>query len=144
MPLRLWRVTYSLGLALVVLLLALPRPLRTQGVVDVSAGIESYREFTLPNGLRVVFAVDHRVPQVALRIDYAVGDALDPAAQRGLAQLIGAILPVCASDVYAVEITTKLLARKAADLLGVRAFRKAAEEGFGAQLGGRHLAAPVE
>jgi len=55
--------------------------------------IESYREFTLPNGLRVVIAVDHRVPQVALRIEYAVGEALDPPEQRGLAQLIGVILP---------------------------------------------------
>jgi len=91
MALGLWRVIHSLGLVLTVLLSALP--LRAQSATAVSAGIERYREFTLPNGLRVAIAVDHRVPQVALRIEYAVGDALDPPEQRGIAQLVGAIVP---------------------------------------------------
>ncbi len=59
----------------------------------MSGGIESVRELTLPNGLRVVIAVDRRTPQVALRIEYSVGDALDPPEQRGMARLIGAVLP---------------------------------------------------
>ncbi len=84
------RVTYSLGLLLALLCLVGRADAEE---TDVSGGIESYREFTLQNGLRVVIAVDHRVPQVALHIAYAVGEALDPPDQRGLAQLIGAMLP---------------------------------------------------
>jgi len=86
-----WRAIHCLGLVLA-LLLATPA-LRAQGSAPTSGGVESYREFTLDNGLRVVLAEDHRVPQVALRIEYAVGDALDPPDQRGLAQLIGVMLP---------------------------------------------------
>jgi len=90
MPFGLGRVAYTLGLCFGLSLAA--SGARAQDA-DVSAGIESYRELTLANGLRVVIAVDHRVPQVALDIEYAVGDALDPPDQRGLAQLIGKILP---------------------------------------------------
>ncbi len=86
-----WRVLYSLGLF--VAWLSFTARAEAQASTDVSAGIESYRELTLPNGLRVVMAVDRRVPQVALRIEYAVGDALDPPKQRGLAQLIALALP---------------------------------------------------
>jgi predicted Zn-dependent peptidase len=91
MPFGLGRVAYTLGLCLGLSLVA--SAARAEDAADVSAGIESYRELTLANGLRVVIGVDHRVPQVALSIEYAVGDALDPPEQRGLAQLIGKILP---------------------------------------------------
>lgn len=87
---RWWHVRW-LVCFLLVLLPALAAS--AAGVGDVSDGIESYREFTLANGLRVVVAVDPRAPQVALHIKYAVGEALDPPEQRGLARLIGAMLP---------------------------------------------------
>jgi len=96
MTLRRGWLNHSLGFVVAVLISILPLRAEAQTstpTADLSAGIESYREFTLSNGLRVVFAVDHRVPQVALRIEYAVGDALDPPEQRGMAQLIAAILP---------------------------------------------------
>jgi zinc protease len=91
MVVRWWWTVRWLGCVVAVLL----SPTRTMAAdaADVSAGIESYHDVTLENGLRVVIAVDHRAPQVAMRIEYAVGDALDPPAQRGLAQLIGAMLP---------------------------------------------------
>jgi predicted Zn-dependent peptidase len=84
------RVAYTLGLCLGLSLAA--SGARAQDAAEVSAGIERYHELTLANGLRVVLAVDQRVPQVALSLEYAVGDALDPPDQRGLAQLIGKIL----------------------------------------------------
>lgn len=91
MPIRPRWVTCAVGLLVAVLLLA--GRVGAQTPADTSGGIESIREVRLPNGLRVVIAVDHRTPQVALRIEYAVGDALDPVDQRGVAQLIGAALP---------------------------------------------------
>lgn len=71
----------------------LARPCRAQAQPEYSAGIEAYRELHLSNGLRAVVAVDRRAPQVALHLQYGVGDALDPPDQRGLARLVGALLP---------------------------------------------------
>jgi len=108
MPFGLGRVACTLGLCLG-LSLAVGEA-RAQNNPDLSAGIESYRELTLANGLRVVIAADHRVPQVALAIDYAVGDALDPPNQRGLAQLLGKILPKLATRHLHADERPRLLA----------------------------------
>jgi predicted Zn-dependent peptidase len=87
------RVRHWVGLALLWLAWLWPSPCRAQSSVDYSAGIESYHQLTLANGLRAVIAVDSRLPQVAVHIAYGVGEALDPPEQRGLARLIGELLP---------------------------------------------------
>ncbi|HEY4160404.1 MAG TPA: insulinase family protein, partial [Polyangiaceae bacterium] len=90
MRLRVWRAAIFLTL---IACEFSTRRARAESATDYSVGIESYHELSLPNGLRAVIALDRRVPQVALDIEYAVGDALDPADQPGLAQLVGALLP---------------------------------------------------
>jgi predicted Zn-dependent peptidase len=61
--------------------------------MSYAKSIESYRELSLPNGMRAVIAVDRRIPQVALNVRYQVGDALDPPDQRGIARVVGKALP---------------------------------------------------
>ncbi|HWA73247.1 MAG TPA: insulinase family protein [Polyangiaceae bacterium] len=93
------RGSTSWGCFWVVMLLnlLLSQPCRAQAA-DYTAGIESTRQLRLANGLRAVIAVDRRTPQVALHVEYGVGDALDPPEQRGLARLIGAVLPGAATS----------------------------------------------
>jgi len=51
------------------------------------------REATLPNGLKVYLAEDHRVPLVAISIIYRVGSGDDPPNAPGTAELFSKILP---------------------------------------------------
>jgi predicted Zn-dependent peptidase len=46
-----------------------------------------YREFTLPNGLRVIVHEDHKAPIVAVNIWYHVGSKDEPAGRTGFAHL---------------------------------------------------------
>jgi len=47
----------------------------------------AFTQRTLPNGLRVVIAEDHRTPTVAIDIGYDVGAKSDPAGRSGFAHL---------------------------------------------------------
>jgi zinc protease len=47
----------------------------------------AFTQRTLPNGLRVVIAEDHRTPTVAIDVGYDVGGKSDPAGRSGFAHL---------------------------------------------------------
>ena len=58
------------------------------------AGNEHYARASLPNGVSVYLAEDHRVPMVGISISYPVGKTLDPPDAPGAAELIATLLPV--------------------------------------------------
>ncbi len=67
-----------------------PQPAVAPAIDDA---IEGFQERRLANGMRVVVGVDHHAPLIGMKLTYAVGDALDPPAQPGLAQIIASLLP---------------------------------------------------
>jgi zinc protease len=52
----------------------------------------NFRERTLPNGMRVLSAVDHASPTVAIQVWYHVGSKDDPAGRSGFAHLFEHIM----------------------------------------------------
>jgi zinc protease len=66
----------ALAVFLVVIGLAGPKP----GYID-------YKEYTLPNGLRVILSEDHSVPIVAVDVWYHVGSAYEVEGKSGFAHL---------------------------------------------------------
>lgn len=81
--------------------------------VTYDAGNERYAQASLPNGLRVYLAEDHRVPMVGISISYPVGKTLDPADAPGAAEVIAKLLPV---------IGTRHLPGGPSDLIGAAGF----------------------
>ncbi len=81
-------------LMLVVLFListALSRDSQAQ-VAKVSMPRIKFQERTLPNGMRVLSAVDHSSPTVAIQVWYHVGSKDDPAGRSGFAHLFEHIM----------------------------------------------------
>jgi predicted Zn-dependent peptidase len=103
---RIGRWVVWLGLAL-----ATPQVARAQASVD--AGNEHYQQARLQNGLQVYLAEDHRVPLVALMVDYPTGKALDPRDAPGAAELVARLLP---------QLGTRHLPDGPSDLLGAAGF----------------------
>jgi zinc protease len=66
----------ALAVFLVVIAQAGPKP----GTID-------YKEYTLPNGLRVILSEDHSVPAVAVDVWYHVGSAYEAEGKSGFAHL---------------------------------------------------------
>ena len=52
----------------------------------------NFQQKTLPNGLRVLSAVDHSSPTVAIQVWYHVGSKDDPAGRSGFAHLFEHIM----------------------------------------------------
>jgi len=52
----------------------------------------NFQEKTLPNGMRVLSAVDHSSPTVAIQVWYHVGSKDDPAGRSGFAHLFEHIM----------------------------------------------------
>jgi predicted Zn-dependent peptidase len=50
-----------------------------------------FEKLTLPNGLVVILAEDHRAPVVAMELRFRVGARHDPAGRRGLSALLGEV-----------------------------------------------------
>jgi zinc protease len=48
--------------------------------------------WTAPNGARVLFVETHNLPMLDVQVDFAAGDALDPAAKPGVASMTHALL----------------------------------------------------
>ena len=59
----------------------------TDSVAQVTMPRLSYRDRTLPNGLRVLTAEDHSSPTVAIQVWYKVGSKDDPEGRSGFAHL---------------------------------------------------------
>src|SRR6266542_2572222 len=80
-------------LLLIVLLLATASTLRAQKPASTTperakAGLEvGYTQFTLPNGLHVIFHEDHTVPLVTVNVWYHVGSAREKPGRTGFAHL---------------------------------------------------------
>ncbi|HYH80143.1 MAG TPA: pitrilysin family protein [Longimicrobium sp.] len=68
--------------------------------------------YTLPNGLRVVSAPRHGVPQVVLRLVLPAGSAADPAEHPGTASLVGHLITEGTAGMTAEALHARL------DLLG--------------------------
>ena len=65
------------------LLAVLPAALAAQG----EAGRIAYEQFTLPNGLRVIYSEDHSTPVVSVDVWYDVGSRNERAGRSGFAHL---------------------------------------------------------
>src|SRR3954470_9392263 len=68
--------------------------------------------YTLPNGLRVVSAPRHGVPQVVLRLVFPAGSAADPKEYPGAAALVGHLVTEGTATLAAEALHARL------DLLG--------------------------
>src|SRR5258708_26227845 len=66
---------------LFVLLLLIP------GVLSAQAGRIAFEQFTLPNGLRVIYSEDHSTPVVSVDVWYEVGSRNERAGRSGFAHL---------------------------------------------------------
>ena len=78
---------FSRAVAIVaVALLALPVAGAAQQA-PISVAPIAFTQRTLPNGLRVVIAEDHRTPTVAIDVGYDVGGKSDPPGRSGFAHL---------------------------------------------------------
>jgi predicted Zn-dependent peptidase len=98
-------------LLLLTLLSSLSRSALAQQHYD--AGNEHYAQTRLPNGLRAYLAEDHRAPLVAIDVRYPIGVLADPQEARGVAQLIGKLLP---------KLGTSHLPQGASDLIAAAGF----------------------
>lgn len=79
------------ALTLVTLLLIL-MPFARNSAAQVSMPRINFQERTLPNGMRVLSAVDHSSPTVAIQVWYHVGSKDDPAGRSGFAHLFEHIM----------------------------------------------------
>jgi len=93
--------------------LVTPRTALAQAGYD--AGNERYERLTLPNGLRVQLAEDHRAPLVAIIIRYPVGPLHDPADGRGLGSGLVVSLPPAQADAARGTVTLYRASHAAAD-----------------------------
>jgi zinc protease len=87
-----FRVSRRLALASAVCLFSPARsvaqgPAPTPPPSATPVGVVDYRTFTLPNGLRVIYAQDHTTPIVAVDIWYNVGSRNEPPGHSGFAHL---------------------------------------------------------
>jgi predicted Zn-dependent peptidase len=73
----------SSRLRLLALLAVLPAALAAQG----EAGRIAYEQFTLPNGLRVIYSEDHSTPVVSVDVWYDVGSRNERPGRSGFAHL---------------------------------------------------------
>lgn len=79
-----WKFSALLTLFIALLVCA---SLATDSVAQVTMPRLSYRDRTLPNGLRVLTAEDHSSPTVAIQVWYKVGSKDDPEGRSGFAHL---------------------------------------------------------
>jgi zinc protease len=70
--------------SLAALAVALAAPAHAETRADLSI---PFTKTTLPNGMVVIFAEDHAVPQVAVNISYGVGSRMERAGRTGFAHL---------------------------------------------------------
>src|SRR5256884_3970422 len=83
MPLRSFPWSPELMRTLFVLLLLLPATLSAQG----GGGRIAFEQFTVPNGLRVIYSEDHSTPIVSVDVWYAVGSRNERTGRSGFAHL---------------------------------------------------------
>ena len=79
------RFRRALVLSMLAVLVAPSIGAAQQGAVVVAP--IAFTQRTLPNGLRVIVAEDHRTPTVAIDVGYDVGAKSDPAGRSGFAHL---------------------------------------------------------
>lgn len=79
------RFRHALVLAMLAVLVAPSVGVAQQAPIVVAP--IAFTQRTLPNGLRVVIAEDHRTPTVAIDVGYDVGAKSDPAGRSGFAHL---------------------------------------------------------
>lgn len=82
----------SSSLLLFGLLLLISPALQSKSMGQVSVPRISFQEKTLSNGLRVISAVDHSSPTVAIQVWYHVGSKDDPVGRSGFAHLFEHIM----------------------------------------------------
>ena len=75
-----------------VALLLISSSFTIDSMAQVSIPRISFQERTLPNGMRVLSAVDHSSPTVAIQVWYHVGSKDDPAGRSGFAHLFEHIM----------------------------------------------------
>ncbi len=81
------------GAVLTLVVLFLMSPVLTRNsAAQVSMPRINFQERTLPNGLRVLSAVDHSSPTVAIQVWYHVGSKDDPTGRSGFAHLFEHIM----------------------------------------------------
>jgi zinc protease len=73
--------------ATLIVALVSPFTVATKTVAQVKVPQLSYRDRTLPNGLRVLSVEDHSSPTVAIQVWYKVGSKDDPEGRSGFAHL---------------------------------------------------------
>lgn len=64
----------------------------TEAIAQITAPKINFQEKTLPNGMRVLSAVDHSSPTVAIQVWYHVGSKDDPPGRSGFAHLFEHIM----------------------------------------------------
>src|SRR6267378_1225957 len=94
-----------------VLLLLIP------GVLFAQAGRISFEQFTLPNGLRVIYSEDHSTPVVSVDVWYEVGSRNERPGRSGFAHLFEHMMFQGSAHVKKTE-HNQLLERAGADFNG--------------------------
>src|SRR5262245_42719493 len=117
-PMRLSRLVSGLAAAaLLSASLASAAPQAGSDVPDIK-----YEVYTLPNGLRVILAQDHRLPLVAVNLWYHVGPAYEEPGRTGFAHLFEHMMFQGSKHVPANAHIGMLEAAGASDLNGTTDF----------------------
>ena len=93
----------------------LPDP-RTMPAPKLQAPQPKVQQFTLPNGVRVLFIEDHELPVVEMSAAFKVGTLEDPADKAGLASMTATLLRSGGTKTFTADQLNEQLESLAADV----------------------------
>ena len=92
-------------------------PLLIPGVLSAQAGRIAFEQFTLPNGLRVIYSEDHSTPVVSVDVWYEVGSRNERPGRSGFAHLFEHMMFQGSAHIKKAE-HNKLIERAGGDFNG--------------------------